>query len=294
MAAIIEVTAGQGGNSFLIVGQEKTALVDCGMAYCAKTLIGNIEQEVQGRGLDYIFISHSHYDHVGAIPYLKKEWPKVQVLGAAHAQKILARPHALAAIRQLGEEAAQLFGRCDLPGYEDTLMTVDRVVADGERIELGGSEVRVIATPGHTRCSLAFLVGDEVLFASESTGCLRKSRQIQPAFITSYEEALESIQRCEELEPRRIISPHYGWVTAEETDLYWGKCRAAIWQAVRMIEDLAGQGYEHEDILQEYAKVFRDEYSQAEQPDQAFRLNVRHMIKRVLAADERHTTKQSD
>ncbi|MEG0157720.1 MAG: hypothetical protein RR661_08725, partial [Anaerovoracaceae bacterium] len=31
---IVRVTAGFGGESLLILGEEKTALYDCGMAYC--------------------------------------------------------------------------------------------------------------------------------------------------------------------------------------------------------------------------------------------------------------------
>ncbi len=33
---IVRVTAGNGGEALLILGSEKTVLVDCGMAYCAK------------------------------------------------------------------------------------------------------------------------------------------------------------------------------------------------------------------------------------------------------------------
>ena len=39
---IYRVTSGHGGESFLIVGSEKTALYDCGMAYCGEDTAGNI------------------------------------------------------------------------------------------------------------------------------------------------------------------------------------------------------------------------------------------------------------
>ena len=43
-ADMIRVTSSHGGESFLIVGSEKTALYDCGMAYCGESTVPNIEE----------------------------------------------------------------------------------------------------------------------------------------------------------------------------------------------------------------------------------------------------------
>jgi flavorubredoxin len=64
MDRIMEVTGGMGGNAFLVRGAEKTVLIDCGMAYCASNLIRNIKQALNQLTLDYILISHSHYDPI--------------------------------------------------------------------------------------------------------------------------------------------------------------------------------------------------------------------------------------
>ncbi|MEI3279948.1 MAG: hypothetical protein V8R46_03865 [Eubacterium ramulus] len=44
---IVRVTAGKGGEALLILGSEKTALVDCGMAYCADKLIEKYSQCIE-------------------------------------------------------------------------------------------------------------------------------------------------------------------------------------------------------------------------------------------------------
>ena len=41
-ADIYRMTAGHGGESFLITGSEKNALYDCGMAYCGDKTADNI------------------------------------------------------------------------------------------------------------------------------------------------------------------------------------------------------------------------------------------------------------
>ena len=111
MDYIKDVTGGEGGSAYLVLGKDKTALIDCGMAYCAANLINNIQEIIgDGRKLDYILLSHSHYDHVGAMPYLRKAWPGVEVLAAEHAQKVLSKKSALKTIRDLSCKAGEHFG----------------------------------------------------------------------------------------------------------------------------------------------------------------------------------------
>jgi proline-specific peptidase len=279
---IFDVTGGPGGNAYLLVGEERTALIDSGMAFCAAGLIANVKTILAGRSLDYIFISHSHYDHVGAIPYLRAEWPTVLVLGAEYAKAILARHSAQKVIRVLGEQAAKLYGAGEPPLYDPTSLQVDRTIGDGDCLDLGGLTVKVIETKGHTKCSLAFLIDGQTLFASESTGCMSTTGRISPAFITSFTDAAQSIAKCQALNARFIISPHYGLVRAEDTPGYWPRCLQAAEETRGFVLRAAAQGYDEEQILDLYARGYRDEHNRSVQPEDAFRLNNASMIKALL------------
>lgn len=281
MLSIDDVSAGKGGTAFLVIGRDKAALIDTGMAYCAPALIANIRRRLAARPLDYILITHSHYDHVGAIPYLKTAWPACQVLGAEHARHIFTRPNALATIRRLGAQAAALYCGGELPPYDDALLKVDAVVADGDTLDLGGRRVQVLETPGHTRCSLSFLIDGQILFASESTGYMSAGK-IYPAFITSSADALASIRRCRQLDPTVIVSPHHGPVGDRDRPTYWENCAAAVHAAVGLILRLARQGCGQEEILAACERELRDDRSRREQPLAAFRLNTESMIRTVL------------
>ena len=79
---LVRVTGGKGGEAVLILGSEKTALIDCGMAYCGERMTENLAERLASSGrekLDYIILSHSHYDHMGALPYVMRIFPDAVV-----------------------------------------------------------------------------------------------------------------------------------------------------------------------------------------------------------------------
>ena len=122
---LVRVTAGMGGEAILIFGSEKTALYDTGMAYCADGIIRNIRKALSERGfekLDYILLSHSHYDHVAALPYLQEAFPDAISCGSEKCRKVFASEGARKTMTRLSENARDLFGdpslTIDLSGRE--------------------------------------------------------------------------------------------------------------------------------------------------------------------------------
>lgn len=283
MDYIKDVTGGKGGSAYLVFGKDKTALVDCGMAYCARNLINNIQEAIgDGRKLDFILLSHSHYDHLGAVPYLKKVWPEVEVLAAEHAQKVLSKRSAQKTIRELSCKAGKYYGADKLDEYEDELMKVDRKVFDGDLLDLGEVKIAVLETPGHTKCSLSFLVNEKVMFASETSGVISPTGKIYPTFITSYRETMESNKKCQEANPQYIICSHSGLVNKSEAPDYWEKCMQAAKTARDFVLKSFSAGADEDEIFEEYKNAYQDEKTREVQPDYAFEINNRAMIRNLI------------
>ena len=76
------------GSCHLAVGKRNTVLFDPGMAWYGEITVEKIKEIIGDRPIDAVFLTHSHYDHVGALPVIKKYWPDAMVFGAAYAGRV--------------------------------------------------------------------------------------------------------------------------------------------------------------------------------------------------------------
>lgn len=118
-------------NMYLLIG-EKTMLIDTGSGTVSAPIVGYISEILYGRKLDYIVLTHHHYDHIGGLKDL------VPVFGS----EVLAGPTDVLKIRKGGHDG--IFGVNIVPCPEA------QEISEGMKIDLGRHLLEVIETPGHT------------------------------------------------------------------------------------------------------------------------------------------------
>ncbi len=289
----IDKVGSPGGDAYLVATRESTLLYDSGFAYGAPLLVAEVENLLHGRPLDFLFLSHSHYDHVSGSPWIKERWPQVIRLGGAHAARVLERPGARETIRNLNIEAvkeAREFGMADL-SRADTIdyslldrLAIDEVVENGSIIDMGSVALEIIESPGHTRDSLMLWCPEErLLFGSESLGVMVSETMVQPVCLTGYYDSLDSISKAEALHPEHILLSHQHVLDGEEALQYLKNARYWTEKTAHLVWECASVGMSKDKIAGVIKDIYFTDVLRGYQPEAAFDLNNGYVVDQLLA-----------
>ena len=130
-----------GTNCYILEDEKKIAVIDPGDE--AEHILEVLE-ETEGT-VEYILLTHGHYDHTTAVPELHRALPEAKIY-----------------IHQADANGAgsRLF---PLAGQVDGLLLYD----EGDALPLGSLTIEVLHTPGHSKGSVTLKAGD-VLFTGDT------------------------------------------------------------------------------------------------------------------------------
>jgi glyoxylase-like metal-dependent hydrolase (beta-lactamase superfamily II) len=189
------LTAPEDCLAYLVVADGRAALIDAGGGLATDLLLANIEAAgVSPASIDWLLLTHCHYDHAGGAAELRTR------LGC----RVVA--HALEAVFiEEGDNnvtAADWYLRSMVPCPVDRKLNQPR-----EQILLGTRPITALHIPGHSPGSVAYLVesgGQRVLFAQDVHGPLH------PVLLSSREDYLASLRRLLELKADILCEGHLG------------------------------------------------------------------------------------
>ena len=272
----------------LLAGSDFAAVVDCGMAFCAGETIRNIDEALNGKSLDYILLTHTHYDHVGALPYFRKQWPDARLVTSEIGAQILLKETPRRVIKELSIAAAEKFNGVSDIIYNDEALYADIIVKEGDVIDLGGISAEVVETPGHTRDSLCYFIPEiELLMLNETPGVLMPDGSMYPCFLTSYSDAMNSIAKCEHTQYKELSLPHRGIVGADMTADFFDKAKKVNHECHDMILDMLNDDSGEDAMIQAICEEYLSEVLLTFQPREAFEANAKAIIagmRREIAA----------
>ena len=282
MYKIVQVGAA-GGEAYLLITEQKAALIDSGFAFRAEKLIENIKKELGDRGLDHILLTHSHYDHASGAPYCRDHWKESKIICSEYAANVFTRPGAKKLMSELNGEAAKIAGVTYFRPSENEL-SADITVKDGDMIDMGELKLRVVEMPGHTKCSIGFAEDSEkLLVGCETLGvCVPPEGDVVPCFLVSYKDSIAALQRALEFAPEHLILTPFGLMGKEKAVTV---LRTALKRAEELKDFIVSghtAGKKQNAIVDELkARMYTKEYS-GFQPEGAFMINTEHMVAMVI------------
>lgn len=158
-------------NCYLIIDEKtnESALIDCSQADDKmKKLIGDTD-------LKYIILTHGHFDHIGGVEEIRKEYKAKVAISKEDAPMLDSPP--------------------------------DILISDGDVIHLGSLEIRAISTPGHTKGGMCYIVENR-LFTGDTLFKLSCGRT---DFAEGDErEMLSSLRKLKALDKDYYVYPGHG------------------------------------------------------------------------------------
>ena len=129
-------------NCYLLCDMDKGVCAVIDPSERAERIIGFADE--RGLEIKQILLTHGHFDHMLSLDELRAKTGAPLAMHRDDAE-CLADPHKSA---------------FDLVGGNAEFAPPERELADGSIVELGGHKIRVLHTPGHTKGSVCFAVGD--------------------------------------------------------------------------------------------------------------------------------------
>ena len=271
--------------SYLIKGNP-SVIFDAGLSCLGPAYRKDLEKILGGAAPEILFLTHVHFDHCGSAAYLKESFPEMTIAASQQAAEILNRPNALDLMTKLNLAAAEGMRRLspDIVSQECfQAFTIDRVLSDGERIELGDLQIEVLATPGHTRDMLSYyLPKQKILIAAEAGGAADGTGYLITEFLSGYQDYLDSINRLAGLEVEFFCQGHGVVFAGQEAQGFFQRSLKAAQEFRAMVDGILRE--EGGDIQKTVLRVKAVEYDpkpQPKQPEPAYLINIQARVKHL-------------
>ena len=134
-------------NSYIVLGAEKTALIDTVEVGTLPDYMLAIHELIGDKGVDYVVINHMEPDHSGGIPFVLEKYPQAKLVGNKQTIGMVKGFYHIA---------------------DDRLVEI----ADGDEIDLGGKTLKFWLTPmvHWPETMMTYVKEDKVLFSGDAFG----------------------------------------------------------------------------------------------------------------------------
>jgi len=205
---------------YLLEGSVGSMIISGGMSYIVPEILRQFDEfGINKDRITKLLILHSHFDHVGIVPFFKHLLPDLQIYASSRAWEILGMPKAIETINEFSRYVAERMGMAEAcSGYDlDWRNGLQGAhVREGDYISLGDIEVLILETPGHSSCSIsAYVPKLKALFPSDAGG-IPYGNTMFASGNSNFTKFQRSLEKLSKLDVHLFGADHYGYITGKE------------------------------------------------------------------------------
>jgi glyoxylase-like metal-dependent hydrolase (beta-lactamase superfamily II) len=205
-----------------LVRGESYALLGGGVPWVVHRLETQLDQyQVDRSRIRYLVISHAHHDHCGAVPYLLRRYPQIEIVASDYCAHVLSKSKPVELMRSLNRQTLDQMKQPHW--YNGTSLDFEPIpvsirVSDHDYLDLGdGITLQFYLTPGHSRCSLStYVPALEALFPADALPFPENGDKLIVTANHDYDDYIRSLEKLQALSIRLIGYEHGGTLTGED------------------------------------------------------------------------------
>ena len=224
-------------------------------------------------GVDLVWLSHWHEDHIQYLHLFEDcpKWLSARDFPPLTDIEIFLDWYGLKEAHQ-----RDYWKKVMLEMFSFQPLQKARFIEDDEKIDLGGAQVQVIATPGHTPGHLSFFFPEEeILFLGDFD--LTPFGPWYGDVASSIEDTIKSIHRLKVIHAKRWITCHETGLFEENPDALWQRYENVIYERESRVLEFLGQPRS----LKEIAAAWLI-YGRPREPRDFFEFNESALVKKHL------------
>ncbi len=271
---------GHSGMPVYLIDGDAPAIFDAGFSCLGSLYVKEIKKILGSKEPTFCFLSHSHFDHCGAVSSFKTHFPNIKIIASAGVKNVLKRPNAIALIKKLSKSSEHLvqdsiISTGDVNDFSP--FDIDITVQENDTFRIADDvTVNIIETPGHTRDCLSYYIPEKkILISSEAYGVQDTTGHIFSDFLIDYDIYYNSMEKMLPLETRVLCTGHGFAFTDENAVNYKKNSMAACRKFLALVKKLLVE--ENGDVEKIKNRIKKSEYDGKagfKQPESAYLLNL--------------------
>lgn len=178
-------------NCYIVYGEDKkAAVIDPG--FCADVIESKVDE--LGLTIEKILLTHAHFDHIMAVEDLRKKGAELYI--HRNDLKMLNDPNLNHMLMAAGKEIE--------------FKAVEHILNDGDVIDVGGEELKVLHTPGHTEGSVCYISSEWIVSGDT---LFKETVGRTDLYGGDFDTIIESLKKLKALDKDYVVYPGHGECT---------------------------------------------------------------------------------